>query len=233
MRKKGKIVMAITIGIVFFVLIMIMFMQFKIVYQTDITSIETMREEDLQVELANWKTKYEEAEKQYKEISETLKKYKEESYSDSQTKKNLEEELSKLELMLGTTDVKGEGVIITLEEEKDATKKITADELMIIVNYLRDAGAEAIDINGERIVSSSFFAEPSEGYIKINGNRVTLPFKISVIGDPDYLKSSLVGTGGYAEKMISWGQKNTFETRRRINISKYRGNDLDARYIEE
>lgn len=233
MKIKGKAIMAITIGIVCFVLIMIMFMQFKIVYQADITSIETMREEDLQVELANWKTKYEETEKQYNEILETLKKYKEESDSDSQTKKNLEEELSKLELMLGTTDVKGEGVVITLEEKKDATKRITADEIMIIVNYLRDAGAEAIDINGQRIVNSSFFAEPSEGYIKINGNRVTLPFKISVIGDPDYLKSALVGTGGYAEKITSWGQKIEFETKRKIEISKYNGNDLDTKYIEK
>ena len=43
-------------------------MQFKVVYQTDITSINTMREEDLKVELANWKSKYDEAEQKYIEI---------------------------------------------------------------------------------------------------------------------------------------------------------------------
>ena len=233
MNKKGKITITITIGIACFVLVMIMFMQFKIVYETDLASIETMREEDLQEELASWKSKLEEVEKQYNEITETLKKYKEESSSDSQTQKNLEEELQKLELMLGITDVKGEGMIITLNESHEVTKKITADELMIIVNYLKDAGAEAIDINGQRIVSSSFFAEPSESYIKINGKRITLPIKITAIGDPDYLKSSLVGTGGYAEKIATWGQVIEFETRKRVTISKYEGSDLTTKYINE
>ena len=56
--KKGKITITITIGLACFVLVLIIFMQFKVVYQTDITSINTMREEDLKVELANWKSKY-------------------------------------------------------------------------------------------------------------------------------------------------------------------------------
>ena len=45
--KKGKITMTITIGIACFALALVMFMQFKIVTQTDITSIQTMREEEL------------------------------------------------------------------------------------------------------------------------------------------------------------------------------------------
>ena len=48
-----------------------MFMQFKVVNETDITSIETMRESELQTELADWKSKYEEVSQQY---DETVKK---------------------------------------------------------------------------------------------------------------------------------------------------------------
>ncbi len=233
MNKRERMTIIMTIGIACFVLVMIMFMQFKIVYETDITSIERMREEDLQTELANWKAKYEESEKQLNEIKETMIKYKEESSSDSQTKKNLQLELEKLELMLGTTNVSGTGITITLEEEANSTKKIDSDELMIIVNYLRDAGAEAIEINGERVVDSTFFAYIGNSYIKINGKRISAPYKINVIGDPDYLKSSLVGTGGYAEKITNWGQKISFETSKKIVISKYDGKDLDIKYIKE
>ena len=71
--KKGKIAIAITIGIVCFILVLIIFMQFKIVYQTDITSIDTMREEDLKTELASWKSKYQDSEEKSKEIEQTLK----------------------------------------------------------------------------------------------------------------------------------------------------------------
>ncbi len=65
--KKGKIAMIITIVLACFALTLVMTMQFKIVNETDITSIENMRETELQTELANWKTKYEEAEKQYED----------------------------------------------------------------------------------------------------------------------------------------------------------------------
>lgn len=60
--------MTITIGIACFALVMVMTMQFKIVNETDITSIENMRETELRTELANWKQKYEETNTQYEEI---------------------------------------------------------------------------------------------------------------------------------------------------------------------
>ena len=53
--KKGKITVCITIAIACFALATVMCMQFKVVKETDITSIETMREEELRTELANWK----------------------------------------------------------------------------------------------------------------------------------------------------------------------------------
>ena len=63
--KKGKITLTIVIGIACVALATVMFMQFKIVNQADISELEIMREEELRTELANWKNKYEEAESQY------------------------------------------------------------------------------------------------------------------------------------------------------------------------
>ena len=137
--------------------------------------------------------------------------------------------------MLGKTDVRGEGIYITLEEGEEFESKIKADELMIIVNYLKDAGAEAIEINGERIVSSTFIVDigTNSSYIKINGKRVSSLYEISAIGDADYLKSSLVGKGGYAQKLTNLGQQISIETARRVTISKYDGDDLSTKYIKE
>ena len=70
--KKGKIVMTITIGLVCFILALVMSMQFKVVKETDITSIETMREKELRDELANWKEKYNEINQKYEEVSERI-----------------------------------------------------------------------------------------------------------------------------------------------------------------
>ena len=74
--KKGKIVMTITIGLVCFVLALVMSMQFKVVRETDITSIENMRETELRTELANWKSKYEETNQKYEETISKIDEYK-------------------------------------------------------------------------------------------------------------------------------------------------------------
>ena len=85
MKKKGKITVTITIGLSCLALSIIMFMQFKLVNETDITSIENMREEELRAELGNWKEMYEEANAQYEQKSQTLQEYKEKAESDTET----------------------------------------------------------------------------------------------------------------------------------------------------
>lgn len=230
--KKGKISIIITAGIACFILVMIMFMQFKIVYETDISSIETMREEDLKQELANWKAKYEETEQKYQETEQTLNKYKEQSSSDSQTKQNLEDELANLNLMLGKTDVEGQGVIITLQDNDNSEQKISAEELMIIVNYLRDAGAEAISINNQRVINNTYITLINNSFIKVNSQRVNSPYEIKAIGNSEYLKSSLIGNGGYAEKITSLGQQIKIEEKKKVNIPKY-DEEISTKYIEE
>lgn len=230
--KKEKMSLVVTTGIACFILTMIMFMQFKIVYETDISSLETMREEDLKQELVNWKTKYEETEQRYEEIEQTLNKYKEESTSNSQIKQNLEEELENLNLMLGATDVEGTGIIITLQDSDDQEEKITAEELMMIVNYLKDAGAEAISINDQRIINSTYITLINNSFIKINSQKISSPYEIKAIGDSEYLKSSLVGNGGYAEKITNLGKKIKIEEKRKVYISKY-DKELSVKYIKQ
>lgn len=230
--KKEKISLVVTTGIACFILTMIMFMQFKIVYETDISSLETMREEDLKQELVNWKTKYEETEQRYEEIEQTLNKYKEESSSNSQIKQNLEEELETLNLMLGITDVEGTGIIITLQDSDDQEEKITAEELMMIVNYLKDAGAEAISINEQRIIDSTYITLINNSFIKVNSQKISSPYEIKAIGDSEYLKSSLVGNGGYAEKITNLGKKIKIEEKRKVYISKY-DKELSIKYIKQ
>lgn len=93
--------MIITIGISCFALVLVMFMQFKIVNETDITSIENMREAELRTELANWKSKYEETNQKYEETTQKIEEYKQTSQSNEETEKLVDEELSQVNLSLG------------------------------------------------------------------------------------------------------------------------------------
>ena len=140
--KKGKKTMMVTIGIACFALSCVTFMQFKIVNETDITSIETMREGELRTELANWKSKYEEADKQYQELEAKVEEYKQKKESNNETSELVMEELEEANMKLGKTNIEGQGIEITIKpSQSEEIAAITADDLINIVNSLKSAGA--------------------------------------------------------------------------------------------
>ncbi|MBR3250044.1 MAG: DUF881 domain-containing protein [Clostridia bacterium] len=230
-KKKGKVVMAISIGISCFALTMVMSMQFKVVDQTDITSIENMRESELRAELSNWKDKYEDVNTRYEEVDKTIKEYKNQEKSDNEKSKLLQAELSQINLELGKTDVTGEGITITLKETNNTDTAITADDLLVIVNSLKLAGAEAISINEERVINTTDIVEINNTFIKVNGQRILSPYIIKAIGEQTYLESSLLGNGGYVDELKKNGYEVTIEKNSKINIKKYE-DELKSKYMQ-
>ena len=201
--KKEKIVMSITIGIACFALMLVMFMQFKVVQQTDIMAIENMRESELRVELTDWNQKCEEINERYQEVMSKIEEYQNERESDEKTSQLLLEELSQLNEILGMTDVEGEGVVITIvdnegkELSEDVTvERISEENLLLVVNALFDAGAEAVSINDQRIVAMSDIFTIGEEFLRVNGAKIESPYVIKAIGDKSYLENSVMGKGG-------------------------------------
>ena len=165
--KKGKITVVITIAISCFALALVMCMQFKIVNQTDITLIETMREEELRAELANWKEMYKEAREQYQEKVLKLNEYREKQQSTEEASKIVEKELELANMYLGKTEVQGEGIEIILKDV-EGVSKISSEDLLIIVENLKLAGAEAISINEQRIINITYITDIGGDMIKID-----------------------------------------------------------------
>ncbi len=228
--KKEKIVMAITIGLSAFVLVAVAFMQFKVVEQTDRTSIETLTESELRSELISWREKYAELELKYQDVLIKTEEYKEEYKSDEETEKLLQNELEGLQMLLGETDVQGTGIVITINEEGLEEDSITYEDLLYIVNALKGAGAEAISINGHRIINRSEIVYTN--VLKVNGKRVWAPFTIKAIGNQTYLESALVGVGGYVDELRKWGFNIEIERNDNVQIEAYT-NELSLKYINE
>ena len=239
MEKKSRILLSITIGLMCFILIMTIFMQFKVVNQTQETNIDVMQETELRQELASWKNKYDETKAKYDETVAMLQTYKEETVAESDTRQTLEAELKTLEQALGKTDVEGEGVIITLtektEEELEEDEKfyaITSEDLLNIVNYLVDAGAEAISINGKRVINTTNFADIGST-IKMNGQYIREnDYVIKAIGNSTHLESSIFGKDGYAEILNTSGIKAEIEKSNKVQIEKYDG-EYEIKYMKE
>lgn len=235
--SKEKVVMAITIGIACLALMLVMFMQFKVVKQTDITAIETMKESELRLELKNWNDKYDELNTRYEEISSKIEEYKNEKESDAKTYQLLTTELEQLNEALGKTDVEGEGIVIQLTD-KGGTElsddvqvdNITSTQLLTIINELFSAGADAISLNGHRITAMSAVYEIGTEFLKVNGDKITSPYVINAIGDSDYLKSAVSGKGGGVDQLKELGHETSVDTSKKIKIEKY-DKDMTSKYI--
>ena len=237
--NKEKLVMSITIGIACFALMLVMFMQFKMVNQTNITEIETMQESELKLELASWRERYSELEERYNEVATRIEEYKNESVSDANTAELLEAELEQLSKSLGTTDVVGEGIVIQLVDKKGESlgddayvDAIIAEDLLIIVNQLFAAGAEAISINGNRIITTTAIVDIGNNFININSKRIADNiYVINAIGNPDYLRSAVLGKGGHVNELKELGHETSVKDSKDILIEKYDG-ELSSKYID-
>lgn len=230
--SKGKITIAITAGAVSIVLMAVMFMQFKTIEETDITSIESMRESELRTSISEWKTKYEEAHTKLEETTAQIKEYTDKTQSNQETTEVLEKELSNADMLVGKTDVEGQGIIVTLSDNEN--KSIEAYDILQLVNELRLAGAEAISVNDVRIINMSDIVDISNSYIVINGQRLTSPYVVKAIGNQTYLESGLTQKDyGYMDKIIKGNDKTAkIEKDNKIKILKYNG-DMKTKYIEE
>lgn len=229
--KKGKITMTITIGLMVLILTAVIFVQFKTINQTDITSLENMREDELRTEISNFKQKVEEITKQLEETNQKIAEYEETITTDKEASDLLVKELEQQNNILGKNDVKGSGVIITLTDTRD--QKITGEDLRELLNELKIAGAEAISINGKRIVYDSYVVDVGGTYISVNGEGMVSPYEVKAIGNPTYLESGLSKKQyGYIDTKLEEGKDISLKRENNIKINKYSG-DLNMEYAKE
>ena len=227
--QKEKRIITFTIGFISLLLVCIMFMQFKVVDKTDIAEIESMREEELQEALTEWKEKQAEAQLQLEETNEKIKEYKEKSENSDETSKLVEKELTEAKLLAGTTQVTGDGIQITLSDSNE--KEYAARDLVSLVNELRAAGAEAISINDERVITLTDIVDISNRYILVNSNKISSPYIITAIGDEGYLKSALNIKNGYVDMKQKEGYHIEVQERKNIKINPY-SKEINLKYID-
>lgn len=229
--KADNIAVAVVMLIVCTVLIGVMFMQFKTVQETDITDIKNMREAELRTALSGWKTKYEEVHTQLEDTNQKIKEYNEKLEKNEEASELIDKELEKSNLILGKTDVYGEGVVITLKDSEDSD--IIALDLIDLVNELRYAGAEAISINDIRIINLTEIVDiNSYSYISVGGQRLASPYIVKAIGNQTYLSSVLnLKDSGFIDRYKNSGKNVAIETRKKVEILKYNG-EITSKYMQ-
>ena len=232
--KKFKIkadvtVVTIVVFLVCIVLVSVMLMQFRTVEQTDITAIENMRESELRTALAEWKNRYEDMNTQLEDVNARITEYRKNIEDNEVAADLIEEELQESNLLVGKTDVYGEGVTVTLN---NGDMGVQAYDLIDLVNELRYAGAEAISINGIRVLPMTYIVDMGEyTYIMVDLQRLEAPYVVKAIGDKEELTRVLNLDGsGFVDRAV--GIKVSVTAENRVEIPKYNG-ELDVQYMQE
>jgi len=115
------------------------------------------------------------------------------SYGSDYVEAGLEElvaELNRVKVFNGTVEVSGPGVEVLVEG------KVNALDLQDLVNELRNAGAEAIALNDQRLAVNSVVSVHEDGHLTVNGQRIDGPYRFLALGAPETLETALLRNGG-------------------------------------
>jgi uncharacterized protein YlxW (UPF0749 family) len=139
-------------------------------------------------------------------------------------------ELLEIRSLAGLTPLEGPGVVITLSDSirpprpgDDPNKTILHySDLAAVVSELWAGGAEAVAVNGERIVSSTGVTCVGTT-ILCNTKRMAPPYVITAIGAPDELQRYLRRPGGALDQLASFDFPVRLTPHARVDVPPYRG----------
>lgn len=157
---------------------------------------EGMREEDLVQLLNSLESASQRSEKDIAQLEDARASLRSSTDNREATLEQARTRATVLGILAGTTPAVGPGVRVTVE---DPQERVGIDQMLNGIEELRNAGAEAIEINNEVRVVADTALEDGEGGIVADGKQLSPPYVIEAIGDPHTLKEGLVFTGGFVQ----------------------------------
>lgn len=201
------------------------------------------RTETLQLDLKNEMEKNEELVNRVMELRDEVEGYRNKLAQGDDSVKLMQNELARAEKMAGLSDLQGKGITVTLKDADISTQTLNGfvydpdfgvvhdSYVLMFLNELRAAGAEALSLNDERILATSEIrcAGPT---VSINNTKKAAPFVIKAIGDPETLENALKMPNGAVDQMKIYGITVTIKKENELVIEKYNG-VMNYKYASE
>ena len=216
----GLMCMALTFGIC---------VQIKTVNNSNSKISQNYEENQLRAEVLKYKEKYDNKFKELENAEKTLEKEREKATVNNDELAQVEENIKKGNKVIGLTEVTGSGVTITLNDSQNLNNILNISDALVhdvdvlaVINELKNAGAEAISINDQRLVPTTGIT-CGGNIIDINGEKVGAPFIIKAIGLPEQL-AALERPGGYLNLLKEkYSIVAELKREKSITIPKYNG----------
>lgn len=166
------------------------------------------------------------------ELEERLAQIEKEKADEDFFLKGVVSDLEKYKMAAGVVDAVGPGVVVTIEDPlppdgfadnyMDSLIMYNYEFLLSLVNRMKDAGAEAISVNGQRITTTTEISLAGDN-VNINTVPTAPPYIIKAIGNPDTLESTLTIRFGIIEQMKSYGLRISIEKKAKLEVARFSG----------
>jgi uncharacterized protein YlxW (UPF0749 family) len=151
-----------------------------------------------------------------------LEKQRQELQSSSdqaaEARKQTAEKERQLGILAGTVAAQGPGITMTVDDPKGT---VQADMLLDAIQELRAAGAEAIQVNGVRVIAGTYLSDSGKS-VSVDGNKITQPYVFRVIGKPQDLEPALNIPGGVVQTLEKEQATVTVERSAKIVVDALR-----------
>jgi uncharacterized protein YlxW (UPF0749 family) len=127
------------------------------------------------------------------------------------------ERLDALGVLAGTVAAEGTGVQVFIS---DPQGEVRAARILDLVQELRDAGAEAIQVGTARVVATTAFTDVPGG-VAVDGDKQTAPYTILAIGDSQTMATALEIPGGVLASLPE-GARGTVAAKEEVRITALR-----------
>ncbi|WP_053956895.1 DUF881 domain-containing protein [Inediibacterium massiliense] len=230
--KKVKAQLA--IGGICIILGLVLTLQFRTVQNNILGGIASgQKAQELAAELKKARDEKDALVGEVNSLEAKLKEIEESESKEDVLVKSISAELEKYKIISGLREVKGPGVVVVVDDppaNPEFPSDISVimynfDLLLSLINRLNDAGAEAISINGQRIVSRTEISLAGNN-VNINSVPTAPPFEIKAIGNADTLESALNIRFGIVEQMKSEAYNLSVSVKKKDEIVIPRYNEV-------
>lgn len=167
------------------------------------------QEESYREELIAQQERNKELSEELTALQEKIRKYEKSFVASKKDYTKLVEEAEDLRLLLGDLNAEGKGIRITLQDGDYDPKSANPNDYIVheshvfkLLNELKISGAQAIAINGQRVLANSYI-RCNGPVITIDGKQHPAPFVIEAVGDSATLMASLNLNGGIVDQLVN------------------------------
>jgi uncharacterized protein YlxW (UPF0749 family) len=189
-------------------------------------SLETARPADLLVLLDSLQQREAALNTEVADLQRTLAQLQASGSSDQAAIENAQARLAALSILNGTVAATGPGVRITIT---DAAPGVPAESMLDVINELRNAGAEAMEIRGRQAtedtavrVGVDTWVVGSPGALMVDSATLSPPYSVLAIGDPPTLAAAMNIPGGAMDSIERVGGTMAVEQSDRVDITALR-----------